>query len=48
MLILILQSYISTAPKKETKGLDPQRPLLVIEQEPSERFAKLSLISLDQ
>jgi hypothetical protein len=42
---------ISTAPKKETKKkkkLDPQCPLLVVEQEPSQHFAKFGLINLDQ
>ena len=44
MLILILRLASARHQRKKSKGLDPHRPLLVIEQEPGERFAKLGLI----
>ena len=41
-------TYISTRQKKKPKGFDLQCPLLVIEQEPGKRFAKLCLTNHDQ
>ncbi len=48
MLILILQVTSARHQRKKPKGPNSQRPLLVIEQEASERFAKLGLIDPSQ